>query len=441
MKEEMFNTLKEIYPICRSITGDGVRETLKIFNDIVDINVLEIPSGTKVFDWVIPQEWNISGAYIERMNGERIIDFKNHNLHVMSYSEPIDRVVGRVELMEHLHYMSDDPDHIPYVTSYYNRNWGFCIKYKDLDMFEDDEYRVKIDSSFKNGSLTIGEIILPGKSDKEILLSTNICHPSMANNEASGPALLIHLAKYIRDKMKDREYTYRILFLPETIGSVAYLSFNIDKLKRDVFCGYTIVCVGGSKNSMFGYVKNINSDSFVNRLTEHVMSHMEKGSPHKYAYTIYPFTERGSDERQYCFPGVDLDIGSIIRSKYGVYKCYHTSGDDLNFVSEQTLYESFIVYVACINAIEDVKTYTCTTLCEPNMGKRGLYPITGDRKNIDEVKAIRNVMVYSNGERDTLEIAEILDIPIWEVVSMANVLLEHGLIEEVYNEKNSIFYR
>ena len=421
MKEEMFNTLKEIYPICRSITGDGVRETLKILSSIIDINILEIPTGTKVFDWEVPEEWNISGAYIERMNGERIVDFKNHSLHVMSYSEPINRVVSRSELMEHLHYIEDKPDYIPYITSYYKRNWAFCIKYKDIGMFEDDEYRVKIDSNFKRGSLTIGEIILPGKIDKEILLSTNICHPHMANNEASGPALLAHLARYIRD-MPDRKYTYRILFLPETIGSITYINKNLRKLKERVLCGYTVCCVGD--NSDFKYIRNINKNSFINNLTEHVLSHWVKN------YTTYEFTERGSDERQYCFPGIDLDIGSVIRGKYGDYECYHTSGDDLNFVSEDALYESFELYIACIKAIEGIKTYECATLCEPNMGKRGLYPTTGGRRNIDEIKAIRNVMAYSNGKRDTLEIAKILNIPIWEVIDMANTLVEHGLIRE-----------
>jgi len=424
MKEEMFNTLKEIYPICRSITGDGVRKTLDILSSVIDMDILEIPSGTKVFDWEIPEEWNISGAYIERMNGERIVDFKNHSLHVMSYSEPIDRVVSRKELMGHLHYIEDKPDYIPYITSYYKRDWAFCIKYNDLVLFQDDEYRVKIDSNFKDGSLTIGEIVLPGeKFYEEVLLSTNICHPHMANNEASGPALLAHLAKYIKD-MPNRKYTYRILFLPETIGSIAYLSLRPSRMiLRNVHCGYTICCVGD--DSGFKYIKNINEDSFINRLTEHVLFHRCQ------EYTTYEFAERGSDERQYCFPGVDLDIGSIIRGKYGDYECYHTSGDDLDFVSEHALYESFEQYVACIKAIEGVKTYKCTTFCEPNMGKRGLYPTTGNRGNIDEIKNIRNVMAYSNGKRDTLEIADILNIPIWEVISMANTLVEHDLIREV----------
>ena len=422
-KEEVFDTLKEIYPINRSITGDGVRETLKILSSIVDINVLEIPSGTNTFDWTVPEEWNISGAYIERLNGERIVDFSENNLHVVSYSEPVDRVISKQELMKHVHYMEDKPDYIPYVTSYYNRDWGFCIRYKDLDLFEDESYYVKINSNFKNGNMTIGEVILPGKTDKEILLSTNICHPSMANNESSGPALTAHLARHIATNMKDRRYTYRILFLPETIGAITYLSKNLNEMKNNVLCGYTITCVGAGPS--LSYVKNIKEDSFINRLTLNVLEHTKK------TFSVYEFAERGSDERQYCFPGVDLDVGSLVRDKYSNYNCYHTSGDNLDFVGEDELYESFNTYIACINAIEKIKTYKCNTLCEPMMSKCGIWPAIGKPNNISIVKDIRNVLAYCDGNRDILKIANTLGLYVLDVASMIDTLLAHELITEV----------
>jgi len=422
-KEEIFSTLKEIYPINRSITGNGVRETLKILSSIIDINVIEIPSGTTAFDWVVPEEWNISEAYIEKLNGERIVDFGENNLHIVSYSEPIDRIINKEELLKHIHYIKDKPECIPYITSYYNRDWGFCIRYKDLDLFEDESYHVKINSKFESGSMTIGEIILPGKTNKEILLSTNICHPSMANNESSGPALVAHLAKHIADNMKDRRYTYRILFLPETIGAITYLSKNLAEIKNNVLCGYTITCVGAG--SCLNYIKNIKKDSFINKLTLHILKHSGE------KYNVHEFSERGSDERQYCFPGIDLDIGSITREKYWDYYYYHTSGDNLDFVDQDMLYRSFSTYVACINSIEKIKTYKCNILCEPMMSKRGIYPTLGTRENMVLIKNTRDVLAYCDGNRDTLEIANILGLYILDVEAIIDILLVHNLITEV----------
>jgi len=319
----MYELVKKLFPICRSITGDGVRKTLEIIKEYIPIKLYEVPTGTKVFDWVIPKEWNIKGACLMDTANKKIIDFEKNNLHVVGYSTPVNRMVSLSTLQDHLYSLPDQPDAIPYVTSYYKERWGFCITHNDRKKLKEGEYKVFIDSELKEGSLTYGELIIPGESKKEIFISTYICHPSMANNELSGPAVATYLVKWILSKK--RKYTYRVIFIPETIGSITYLSRNLEIMKKRMIAGFNVTCVGDERT--YSYLPTRAGDAYVDKVALNILNYKSPG------FIKWPYLDRGSDERQYNSPGVDLPVASIMRSKYGSYPEYHTSLDNLEFVT------------------------------------------------------------------------------------------------------------
>jgi aminopeptidase-like protein len=335
---EIYNFLKKIFPICRSITGDGNRETLKLIQKAIPLKIHEVPTGYQAYDWEVPLEWNIKDAYIVDPEGNRIADFKKNNLHVMGYSVPVDKKVSLEELSKHLYSIPDKPDAIPYVTSYYEPKWGFCLTHNERRRLKRGTYRVHIDSSLENGSLSYGELIIPGKSKKEIFLTTYICHPSMANNESSGPSVTTFLAKWILEK--ERKYTYRIVFSPETIGAIVYISKNYDALRKNVIAGFNITCVGDNNN--YSFLPSRMSNTLADKVARHVLDNFVDN------YDEYSFLSKGSDERQYCHPKVDLPLVSVMRSKYGTFSEYHTSLDNLDFVSPAGLQGGFEVNKRCL---------------------------------------------------------------------------------------------
>jgi aminopeptidase-like protein len=420
---KMHALCEELFPICRSITGDGVRETLSILkqhNQALEIH--EIPSGTQCFDWVIPQEWNIRDAYVINPDGEKIIDFKESNLHVLGYSIPVDRMMNLDELQDHLYSLPNQPDAIPYVTSYYNERWGFCLPHNQRVNLKPGNYRVFIDTDFKNGSLTYGELILPGKSSQEVFLSTYICHPSMANNELSGPVVTTFLAKWLSG-IKKRKYTYRIVFIPETIGSIAYLSRNLLEMKKNIIAGFNITCVGDDR--AYSYLSSRFGNTLSDRVALHVLNHMHP------AFIAYSYLDRGSDERQYCSPGVDLPVCSLMRSKYGSYPEYHTSLDDLTLVTPTGLFGGYEVIKRCLECIEKKETLKTTVLGEPQLGKRGLYPTVSTKDVRTQVHKIINLLAYADGGSDIIQIAETIGFPVWEFYELVERLKIEGLLESV----------
>lgn len=422
ISNNMYSLVKELFPICRSITGDGVRKTLRIIQrEIPELKIFEVPTGTKVFDWIVPKEWNIKCGYIETLEGKKVIDFADTNLHVMGYSLPIDKIVSREELLEMCYTIPEQPDYIPYVTSYYKERSGFCLSEKQKQALTEDTYHVVIDSTLENGSLTYGELLIPGNSKDEIFLSTYVCHPSMANNELSGPAVAVELAKYILAN-KDRRYSYRIIFIPETIGSITYLSKNLDYMQKHVIAGYNISCVGDDRT--YSYVESPYADTLADRVAQNVLNF------HYPEYKRYSFLHRGSDERQYCSPLVHLPLCAICRSKYEEYPEYHTSADNLNLVSPNGLYGAFEVYRKCIDLLENNYMYIVTTPCEPQLGKRGLYPTLSRRGSINETRSMTAFIAYADGKHDLVDISNRINVPIDRLLPIIKKLLDNGLIRK-----------
>jgi aminopeptidase-like protein len=340
----IFYLIKKLYPINRCLTGEGVRKTLEHLKKInVKLKIKFIKSGTKVFDWTVPREWIVNEAFILTPDGKRICDYKKNNLHLVQYSYPLRKKTDLKSLKKILHSLPEHPKAIPYITSYYKKRSGFCISDKEKRKLKNGNYTVKIDTSFKKGVLNYGEIYIRGKSKKEIFLSTNICHPSMANNELSGPTLTIYLSKWLKS-LKKKKYSYRIIFVPETIGSIAYLSKNLNHLKKNIIAGFNIVCVGDSK--IYSYIPSRAGNTISDKSALKILK------KRKFKFKQYTWLERGSDERQYCAPGVDLPISSITRSKYNTYKEYHTSLDNLKFISIKGLQQSFNLYKDIILEIE-----------------------------------------------------------------------------------------
>lgn len=418
---EIYNLLVRLFPITRSITGNGVRETLNIIQEYLPkLKICEVESGLKCFDWIVPDEWNVNDAYILDSEGKKIINFKQSNLHVVNYSIPVNKDVSLEELDEHLHSLSEQPDAIPYVTSYYNKTWGFCIKDKQRKELKKGKYKVFIDSTLKPGKLNYGELIIPGDTEQEVLLSTYVCHPSMANNELSGPTVTTYLARWL-SSLKNRKYTYRIIFIPETIGSIVYISQNLKKLKGRVIAGFNITCVGDERG--YSYLPSRDGDTLSDRIAKHVLKNTVED------YIQYSYQDRGSDERQYCSPGVDLPICSIMRSKYGTYTEYHTSLDNLDFVTPDGLGMSYLLLQKCIQCIESNEKLKLTVLCEPQLGKRGLYPNTGKATNRDEVSLTLALLAYCDGEHSLLDIANKCDVNMLDLVAVANKFKKEKLLE------------
>ena len=420
---EMFELCKRLFPICRSITGNGVRETFSILREkIPGMQLFEVPTGTQAFDWEVPKEWNITEAYLEDINGKRIVDFAENNLHVLGYSVPTDTHLSLQELQEHLWSLSDQPDVIPYVTSYYKERWGFCMTQKMRDALEEGTYHAVIRSSLTDGSLTYGEWIIPGESKKEIFLSSYVCHPSMANNECSGPALLTYLGLYLQG-LKHRRYTYRLVLAPETIGALVYLSRNLETLQKNVIAAFNLTCVGDDR--AYSLVHSKYADTLADRVMETVLS------THAPGYKDYSYLARGSDERQYQAPGADIPMVCFCRSKYHVYPEYHTSADNLNLISPDGLAGSYDVMVQCIDALEHNETCRIKTIGEPRLGKYALMPTMSSKKTYQETLIIKDVCAYADGKNDLLSLSKRIGKPVREIIPVLEKLKEAGLLETV----------
>jgi aminopeptidase-like protein len=420
---EIHNFAKQLWPINRSITGKGVRTTLDLIKQhLPGLEVKAIPSGTEVFDWKVPKEWHAEEAYIITPSGEKICDFKVNNLHLLGYSTSVEVSMGLEELKEHLYTLPEQPEAIPYITSYYKERWGFCLSQNQYDQLEDGEYRVKIDAKHFDGVLNYAELVLPGESHEEVLLSTYICHPSMANNELSGPTVVTYLARWLTELSK-RYYTYRIVFIPETIGSITYLSRNYKDMREKTIAGFNVSCVGDDR--AYSYLPSRNGKTLSDDIAKHVLSHTDPN------YKSYTWLDRGSDERQYCAPGIDLPIASIMRTKYGQYPEYHTSLDDLdNVVTPTGLDGGYWSIRKAIEAIERNKKYLVTVLGEPQMGKRGLYPTLSTKKSGEEVRLMMDLISLCDGKNTLLQIAETLNTPIWELYELVDKLVTHKLLQE-----------
>ena len=421
--QQMFSLMRDLFPICRSITGNGVRDTFKIIKELIPINMTEVPTGTPVFDWEVPNEWNIQDAYVKDSSGNRVIDFKKSNLHVVSYSIPFQGKLSLEELKKHLHTRPMQPDVIPYVTDYYNEDWGFCLSQNDYDNLAEGTYEVKIDATLAPGSLTYADLVIPGRSKKEILISTYICHPSMANNELSGPVVTTELARHVLSLKGDHPYTYRFVFVPESIGSMTYLSKYLSHLQENVIAGYVVTCIGDS--SHFSYVRSRRENTLVDRVTEHVLQ-----ADHS-QYKTYDFIDCGDDNKNYNAPGIDLPMGSIMRSKYRTYDEYHTSADNLDIISPDKLEEAFNLLVQCLSILENNNTYKLTTIGIPKLGKYGLFPTLSTGIGDQFMKNIINFCKYCDGENDLIWIANKIKAPAVDLLPIVSKLQQNNLITDL----------
>jgi len=418
--EQMHALARQLWPINRSLTGDGVRQTLALLRDrhLPELQIHEVPTGTAVFDWTIPPEWQVRQAYLLTPSGERICDFAVNNLHLVGYSVPARLSLSLDELQAHLYSLPGQPEAIPYVTSYYARRWGFCLRHDQRCQLQPGDYQVVVDSTLFDGSLSYGELLIPGERTQEVLLSTYVCHPSMANNELSGPCVTTFLARWLVSQ-PSRRYTYRIVFIPETIGSLAYLSAHLATLQRNVIAGFNITCVGDDR-----------AYSFLASRRDHTLSDIAARHTLKWLapdYKTYPWGERGSDERQYCAPGIDLPIASIMRSKYAEYPEYHTSLDDLDeVVTPAGLAGGFEALRRAIEAIERHCYPRCTVLGEPQLGKRGLYPAVSTKDA--QVPLILNLLTWSDGELSLFDIADRCQVPVWALYDLLEQLSSQGLL-------------
>lgn len=419
----MYDLAAHMFPICRSITGNGFRESLNMIREIIpEIQVFEVPTGTQVFDWTVPKEWNCNGGGIFRLNGEKVVDFNDTNLHILGYSQPIDKIVNREELLQHVYTLPDQPDLIPYVTSYYKERWGFCMSENQKNTLSDNEYRVRIDSRLENGSLTYGELIIPGETEDEILFSTYLCHPSMANNELSGPVVQVELIKYIKQLLRHR-YTYRFVFIPETIGSITYCSRNLEVLQKKVKAGFVLSCVGDDRT--YSCVSTKYEDTLADRVLNNVLKYHY---PHYHKYT---YLSRGSDERQYGSVGVELPVCGFCRSKYGAYPEYHTSADNMDLISPQGLQGSYDVLVKVIDTLENNYYYKMLCKGEPQLGKRGLYPTISKKGQYDMLRALMDFIAYADGRNDLIKISEIINQPTSILLPIIKQLNDNNLIQAV----------
>ena len=412
-----------LFPINRSLTGNGNRETLKILSELVDLKTQEVPSGTNCFDWIVPPEWNVREAWVKNSKGEKVIDFDKLNLHLLGYSEPFKGTLSLSDLKKHLYSLPEQPNLVPYMTSYYKRRWGFCITHSQLENLVEDEYEVLIDSTLdEDGSMTIAEAYISGEQKEEVFFSTYICHPSLANNELSGPLVASHLYQALAKRKKLR-YSYRFVFIPETIGSIYYLSVNGEELRKKMVAGFVITCIGDA--GTFTYKRSRRKNVLPDRATELILKQTEAN------YKILDFFPTGSDERQYCSPGFNLPVGSLMRTMYGKYPQYHTSADNRDFISFAAMEESVKMYLKIIDVIENNYTYiNKIPYCEPQLGKRGLYPTLGSQKSIAEfVKSTMWLLNLADGEHDLIEIANISNLPIESFYEVAKKLKEEDILE------------
>lgn len=421
--ELMYGWIKRLFPINRSITGPGVRETLDFIG--TELPLLErksIATGTQVFDWTVPEEWEVTDGYIENEQGEKIVDFKRSNLHVVGYSIPVNVWLDRDELLKHVHSLPDKPQAVPYITSYYKRTWGFCMADQMRRSLPAGRYHAYIDSRHYAGQLDYAEVFIPGQSEQEIFISTYVCHPSMANNELSGPAVTMALVKWLAEQ-KSLRYSYRIVFIPETIGSIAYLSMNLPEMKRNVICGFNVTCVGDDR--AYSFLGTRKGNTYADKVALYALR------TYVNAFDEYSFMDRGSDERQYCSPQVDLPVISIMRSKYNTYPEYHTSLDDLTVVSPAGLEGAFKVIKSCLEILERNKRYVAVHPCEPFLGGRGLYPTLSTTETKKQVSLITNMLAYCDGSMDLIDMATTFGVDFFACAEAAQQLSSSELLQEI----------
>ncbi len=418
--EEMHSLIQRLYPICRSITGDGFRASLRLLSQHLSLETHEVPTGTSVFDWTVPKEWNVRDAYVKNRSGERVIDFQRSNLHLVNYSVPIHGWMSLEQLKPHLHSLPDQPDLIPYRTSYYHETWGFCVSHNDLTRLPDGEYEVCVDATLEPGHLTYGETYLPGEVADEVLISCHCCHPSLANDNLSGMVVATFLAKALGTWQ--RRYSYRFLFLPGTIGPITWLALNEDQVKH-IKHGLVVACVGDP--GPMHYKRSRRGDAEIDQAVIHVLQH--SGRP----FEVLGFSPYGYDERQYCSPGFNLPVGSLTRTPHGRYPEYHTSADNLDLVQPEFLADSMMHYLEVFAILENNRRYLNTNpKCEPQLGRRGLYSALGGRKDTKESElAMLWVLNLSDGQHTLLDIAQRSGLSFRMVHQVADVLQKHRLLE------------
>lgn len=421
----MLKTIKFLFPICRSITGPGIKYSLSYFEKLIpELRRIKFKSGRKIYDWKIPKEWHIRDSYIQDLQTKKkYAQFKENNLHVLNFSSSINKIVNKKELLKHVYSLKSQPNAIPYVTSYYKKNWGFCISENEKKKLTKKKYKVFIDSKFKSGTLDLSHALFSGKSKKEIFFSSYLCHPSMANNELSGPTVLSELVKYIKNK-KNLRFSYRFVILPETIGSICYIKKFSSTLKKRMLCGFNVSCVGDNGN--FSIIESPSGNTLADFSLKEVIKNKKK-------FKKYNFKERGSDERQYCAPGVDLPVCGFSRSKYGEYRQYHTSLDNLNFISAKGLKSSLNVLKKIVDSFENEKSWYIIPKskfnCEPNLGKRNLYFKVSEKKNYKSLGLRKNLIAYSDGKKNLLQISKIINQPIKKILEEMKLLLRKGVLK------------
>lgn len=421
--EQMFSLAKTLFPICRSITGNGVRKTLQILSEEIPLTIHEVPTGTRVFDWEVPREWNINDAYIKNSRGEKIIDFSNSNLHVLNYSIPVNKKVSLEELNKHLYYLPEHPDWIPYRTSYYKEDWGFCLTYNQFLGLKDEVFEVCIDSTLEPGNLTYGELVIKGELDAEILISSHVCHPSLANDNLAGIGVAVSLAKELL-KSKQR-YSYRFLFIPGTIGAITWLALNEKNAKR-IKHGLVASLLGDTGH--FTYKRSRRGNAEIDQIAEWVLKYRNDKNE------IIDFFPYGYDERQYCSPGFNLAVGCLSRTPFGQYIQYHTSADNLDFISADALQESYDVYFEIVMMLEANKKFiNLSPMGEPQLGKRGLYSLKGGNNDAKEFQlALLWVLNLSDGEHSLLDITKRSKMKFETIRLAAENLEKSGLLKESF---------
>jgi aminopeptidase-like protein len=417
----MYELAERLYPICRSITGNGVRDTLSILKEFIPLKIEEVPSGTKVLDWEIPDEWNVSDAWVKNSNGEKIVDFKKLNLHLLNYSLPVDKTIDLEELKEHLHTLPEYPDWIPYRTAYYSRQWGFCISHNQFQRLTEGDFHIYIDSEIKPGSLTYGEVLIPGNTKEEVLFSCHICHPSLCNDNLSGIVLAAKLSDIL--KTMTLHYSYRFLFIPGTIGSIAWLSRNEDTVKN-IKHGVVLTLLGDS--TPFQYKKSRQGNTEIDRIMEYLLKD-EIGSK------MLDFSPYGYDERQFCSPGFNLPVGRLSRTPFEEFPEYHTSADNLDFIGANNLSDSLEFLLKVISVVEGNKKWiNLNPKGEPQLGKRGLYKtIGGQRLQKNYQMALLWILNLSDGGYSLLDIAKKSGIEFEVLIQASNELFQCDLLKEV----------
>lgn len=428
---ELMGLIERLYPICRSITGDGVRQTLSILGEHLPLNRREVPSGTQVLDWVVPREWNIRDAYVKNAAGERVIDFRKSNLHVVGYSVPVSQTLTLSELKPKLHSLPEHPSWIPFRSSFYRDDWGFCLEHERLSALPDGEYQVVIDSSLSDGHLTYGELLIPGRSSDEVLISAHVCHPSLANDNLSGISVATLLARYCSARAqagRPLRYSYRFLFAPVTIGAITWLAQNEHDLSR-IKHGLVLTLLGDP--GQIHYKRSRAGDRAVDRAAQHVLQH--SGAAH----VIDDFLPYGYDERQFCSPGFDLPVGCLMRTPYQQFPQYHTSGDDPSFVQADKLVDSLSTCLAILNVLEgDEHLLNLNPKAEPQLGRRGIYRALSERQGSGNRElALLWVLNQSDGQHSLLQIAERAKLPFETIQQAASLLREHGLLARVESDQ------